>query len=339
MFFKIDFLFKISYLTMNTTVAANSNNEFIFTQEVRLNNFRNYKPVPNVVSLEKSCVWNLDSQQDHVWEYVTKELTISMVCDGHGRDNVINYLRSLSDEYLLQVCQLSNPFDKLENDMENCINTFDSGACISIVRTNNFDKLEVFWIGDTMTQVYKNGIKIAQTESHTGENKSEYERKLNEGAIFTTEMGMYVLPEITNNPHITMNKIKRCVHNPKGFMNKECLQITRSSGHKAFTSKPGENYGYMQINFDPSDDIKIITASDGVWDVIHTNENISFLPDATDLVLYAAERWCGDWNYIHHSEHRCKKCKCKKNNEIILSIEKGIPPDDISASLIHLPSI
>ncbi len=324
---------------MNATAASTPSTQFNFTHEVRLNNFRNYKPLPDIISLEKSCVWNLDHQQDHVWEYISDHLTISMVCDGHGRDNVINYLRSLSEEYLLEVCQLSNPFDKLENDMENFMNTFDSGACISIVRTNNIDKLEVFWIGDTMTQVYKNGIKIAQTESHTGSNQSEYERKLNEGALFSTEMGMYLLPEITNNPHITMNKITRCVHNPKGFMNKECLQITRSAGHKAFTSKPGENYGYMKINFDPSDDIKIITASDGVWDVIHPNENLSFMQDATDLVIYAAQRWCGDWNYIHHSEHRCKKCKCKKNNETIMSVQKGIAPDDISASLIHLPRI
>ena len=64
---------------------------------------------------------------------------------------------------------------------------------------------------------------------------------------------------------------------------------------------------------------------------------MSTIEDAIELVTFAAQRWCGDWNYVHHAEHRCKRCKCKKSNEQIISIQEGIPPDDISASVITLP--
>ncbi len=320
---------------MNATYSTSAEIKTDF--EIRLNNFRKFRPLPELETSTFSCLWQLDKQQDFVWDYSNNDTIISIVADGHGTNSVVNYLRSLSDDYLYETCMLANPFEKLECDMENCINTSDSGACISIIRINSSSNLEIFWIGDTMTQVYKNGTKIAQTELHTAENPSEYERKTKEGALFMSEMGITRLPQITNNPHMSMKKILRCNHNPSDFMGTECLQMTRCAGHSALTSKPGENYGYKSIDFTESDNIKIITASDGVWDVIHEDENMSTIEDAIELVTFAAQRWCGDWNYVHHAEHRCKRCKCKKSNEQIISIQEGIPPDDISASVITLP--
>ena len=143
---------------------------------------------------------------------------------------------------------LANPFESLECDMENCINTFDSGACISIIRINSSSNLEIFWIGDTMTQVYKTELRLLKQNYIQEKILLNMNVRLKKCFIYS-EMGITRLPQITNNPHMSMKKILRCNHNPSDFMDTECLQMTRCAGHSALTSKPGENYGYKSIDF------------------------------------------------------------------------------------------
>ena len=323
----------------NPDAISNSANITEDDFQIRLNRLRNFKNLPeqeynilysgeNVVS---SSLWNLDKKQDFVWEAIQNGILYSIVADGHGKSVVVNWLKSKSDEYFISICDETKPTETLEKHLLEEAHTFDSGACISIIRTNMNTNVEVFNLGDTMTQIYKNGEKIAQSESHNWNNLSEYERKINEGATFSNELMMARLPEITNNPHITMIKGQRCNHTSSTN-----LQITRAMGHSGNT---GSNYGYLSIDFARDDDIKIITASDGVWDVVHENESLATYSTAAELVNFAAHRWCANWNYVHHDNHTCSKCKCKKPNEQIISLQKGISPDDISVSIIHLPQI
>ena len=327
---------------MNTTSATTyisniDDDEFL----IRLDRLRKFKSRPaqeidilyDDNNFTSNSVWNLDSQQDFVWQIIQDNQIYAIVADGHGNSKVVNWLRSKSDNYLYSVCSSVEPTKTLEADLENEINTYNSGACISIIRTNMTDNMEVFWIGDTMTQVYMNGVRVAQTESHTGEVESEFQRKIDEGGVFKKEMMLTILPEITNNPHITMVEGFRCNHSPSDYMGRDNLQMTRCAGHRGVT---GYNYGHLGVCFTPDDDIKIITASDGVWDVIHESESLAGIVTASELVDFAAKRWCGNWNYVHHAEHKCKKCNCKKPDEQVISVQ-GIPPDDISVSLIHLP--
>ena len=327
---------------MNTTSATTyisniDDDEFL----IRLDRLRKFKSRPaqeidilyDDNNFTSNSVWNLDSQQDFVWQIIQDNQIYAIVADGHGNSKVVNWLRSKSDNYLYSVCSSVEPTKTLEADLENEINTYNSGACISIIRTNMTDNMEVFWIGDTMTQVYMNGVRVAQTESHTGEVESEFQRKIDEGGVFKKEMMLTILPEITNNPHITMVEGFRCNHSPSDYMGRDNLQMTRCAGHRGVT---GYNYGHLGVCFTPDDDIKIITASDGVWDVIHESESLAGIVTASELVDFAAKRWCGNWNYVHHAEHKCKKCNCKKPDEQVISVQ-GIRPDDISVSLIHLP--
>ncbi len=328
---------------MNTTNATTyisniDDEEFL----IRLDRLRKFKSRPSQeidilyddTNFTSNCVWNLDSQQDFVWQIIQDNKIYAIVADGHGNSTVVNWLRSKHDTYLYSVCNSAEPTKTLEADLENEVNTYDSGACISIIRTNMTNHIEVFWIGDTMTQVYMNGDKVAQTESHTWEVESEFHRKLDQGGVFKKEMMLTRLPEITNNPHMTMAEGFRCDHTPSDYRGCDNLQMTRCAGHCGVT---GYNYGHLEVCFTPDDDIKIITASDGVWDVIHENESLAEIITASELVDFAAKRWCGNWNYVHHAEHKCKKCKCKKPDEQVISVQQGIPPDDISVSLIHLP--
>lgn len=313
------------------------NDEF----EIRLNRLRKFKNLPEQLVSNvyygrnklSTCVWNLDKQQDFTWSIIENEIMCAIVADGHGESTVVNWLRSKSDDYFIMICKKINPLEELEKDLLEEIDTYSSGACISLIRTNMTNNAEIFYLGDVLTQVYINGEPYKQTLSHSWENKEEIDRKTEEGATFTSEMMLTQLDEITTNPHMTMAKGLRCNHSPKDYSGSDSLQITRALGHNGTT---GSNYGYLNVDFKESDDVKIVSASDGVFDVVHPNENLNEISDACQLVNFAAERWCGNWNFVHYQGHQCIRCKNKKTDETVITIQQGIPPDDISACVIHL---
>ena len=323
---------------MNQTFTSNIDVEEF---EIRLNRLRKFRSIPEQVynnvyygrNKLSTCVWNLDKQQDFTWSSIENEIMCAIVADGHGDSTVVNWLKSKSNDYFIMICQKINPLEELEKNLLEEIDTYSSGACISLIRTNMTNNAEIFYLGDVLTQVYINGEPYKQTLSHTWENEEEIDRKTKEGATFTSEMMLTRLNEITNNPHMTMAKGLRCNHSPKDYSGSDSLQITRALGHNGTT---GSNYGYLNVDFKESDDVKILSASDGVFDVVHPNENIVDIIDARDLVDFASHRWCGDWNFVHYQGHKCTRCKNKKSDETVITIQQGIPPDDISACVIHL---
>lgn len=323
---------------MQSTPISNINEEEF---QIRLNRLRNFKnlPTPEEFSYTENnntlstCVWNLDKRQDWTWSSCINNVMFSIVVDGHGEDTVINWFKSKPNDYWIHICKEMAPLRELEEALLKEINSYDSGACITLVRTNMENNAEIFYLGDAVTQVYVNGTKTAQTSSHTWENEGEKTRKILEGAIFTDEMMLTRLPEITDNyPHMTMATGQRCNHTPSD-LGGDNLQITRALGHNGTT---GNNYGYLSVDFQKTDNVKIISASDGVFDVIHTIESLAEINDATELVMLAAQRWCGNWNYVHTKGHNCLRCRQNKNNTPVITIQKGISPDDISACVIHL---
>ena len=330
---------------MNTT----ENNRIFNTNvdmeefEIRLNRLRKFKNLPNQVAKDvycgrnklSTCLWNLDKQQDFTWGTCVNDTMCAIVADGHGESTVVNWLKSKPDDYFITICKQINPLEELENDLLAEIDTHSSGACISLIRTNMKSNVEIFYLGDVLTQVYINGEPHKQTLSHTWENEAELDRKTEEGATFTSEMMLTRLDMITDNPHMTMAKGLRCNHSPSDYSGSDSLQITRTLGHNGTT---GSNYGYLNVDFEETDDVKIVSASDGVFDVVHPNENLVEITDACDLVDFGAHRWCGNWNFVHYQGHQCIRCRNKKCDETVITIQQGIPPDDISACVIHLPA-
>ena len=330
---------KTQVKTMQSTPISNIDEEEF---QIRLNRLRNFKNLPTLEeqSYNKDSntlstgLWNLDKKQDWTWCSYINNTMFSIVVDGHGDDTVINWFKSKPNDFWLHICKDMAPLRELEETLLTEINSYSSGACITLVRTNMETNAEIFYLGDAVTQVYINGTKATQTTSHTWENEDEKKRKIKECALFTSEMMLTRLPELTdNNPHMTMAKGQRCLHTPSDYNGGDSLQITRALGHNGTT---GKNYGYLSVDFNKTDDVKIISASDGVFDVIHTIESLAEINNASELVMLAAQRWCGDWNYVHNKGHNCLRCRQNKNDEPVITIQKGIKPDDISACVIHL---
>ena len=167
--------------------------------DIRINKLRQFKNLPELDKQEISndsniistCEWNLDKMQD-LTKYISfDDITCAIVVDGHGSSTVVNWLKSKPDTYFIDICKKPNPLLELENDLLTEIDSSNSGACISLIRTNMKNFVEVFYLGDVLTQIYINNKLHSQTQSHTAENPHEFQRKTQEGATFYFRKNAY----------------------------------------------------------------------------------------------------------------------------------------------------
>lgn len=276
-----------------------------------------------------NAIWNLDKGQDFSWiGFNNNNDYCTVVCDGHGDDDVITWIYSQSDKFWIEICSSPIPTQSIEECLKSSgVDTTESGTTITIVVASD-TQASIYWLGDSSCQVYINGFKKYEIDLHLPSNLSEMERKLSEGGRFEPEMMLQVMtPGI--NPKMTKSLQYRCIH---GRYAK--LQMTRSLGDGHIT---GNNYSMLTVNYKSTDDVKIISGSDGIFDVTHENESLQEFYTAEDLVRYAGQKWLSDWDFVHWENHNCLKCRNKKCGEVISTVQPGIAPDDISGAIIWLP--
>ena len=279
-----------------------------------------------------TALWNLDSKQDYVWA----KQNYLLVVDGHGKEMTINWIRKQTDKDLIDAFSSGNPIKYLENKLKrDFIDTKDSGACVTaIIITDN--KIEIFKIGDTHARVYINKELTLETDDHSAFNEIEYNRKLSEGAKFRKDYMMYCLPISQDG---TLNVSKRLGNYIQHSPFDDCV-MSRAMGHAnaGQTSYTGTFIEHKSIDYDDEDEILVITASDGVWDMFHSTENMSHYTNATSLVYNATKRWHSDINFVHWEGHDCEECRYKRriNSKLpVITVQSGILPDDISAVVWH----
>ena len=299
-----------------------------FTTEIPVS--ENYN---NANGQYSTCVWQLDKHQDFV-----KSLGNNMVvADGHGTDIVSDWLKSLTDNQWNNVFDQKNPINYL-NDLllRQSFSTVGSGACVTIIKTNP-TYVEVFYSGDTKAQVYVNHQKVKETDKHDASNPKEKNRVKSVGAYFVKEKMMEVLQPSPNKIRLTQIDGERIMFDKDTF-----LQMSQCIGH----SKPGvpgksttEDTGYFRVDFSEKDEVKVIAGSDGIWDVTHDTVNLSTFKNAEGIVRNSCYNWYNDFEFVHPKTHNCSKCRAKTNfNDEIVSIQKGLASDDISACMWHRPS-
>ena len=273
-----------------------------------------------------TSVWQLDKHQD----YVRAIGNNMIVADGHGTDIVSDWLKSLSDNELITIFNQKNPLSYL-NDMllNQPFSTVGSGACVTIVKTYS-TYVDVFYSGDTKAQVYVNHQKVKETDKHDASNPKEKERVKAVGAYFVKEKMMEVL-EPTPSKIIRLTQIdgERIRFDKDTF-----LQMSQCLGHSK-QGTPGKSTtketGYFRVDFSEKDEVLVIAASDGVWDVTHHSVDMSIYKTAGSVVFDTCLKWYCDFEFVHPQDHHCSKCKAKKNNDDIVTIQKGLASDDISA--------
>ena len=298
------------------------------------------------------AVRQLDKGQDEfILGKTDKNFPYSMTLDGHGRKFFMEWFRSLKPDVLDSIASDINPVRALEQLLKNSnISTighfYGSGACISIVIMDTDEsKIKIYYAGDVETHVYKNGIKVYQTELHDAQNPVEKERLKLENTNIKFEPFQFTksLPRLEDsfNARISFYPGEYIHHTPEGD---NCLQMSRAVGHAepGKDSITGTNVGYHEIPFDDKDELHIFSFSDGCGDVFDPNENLMMFHTPEDMVSFANTLWVSPIQGVHDTKCSCSRCKNgsrkeDKNGKLLYSFlhNSGMAPDDIVATIMH----
>ena len=321
------FIIRMNFVRKNNNKQSLKNFQLFpknkhYNLNIKEDNIKNYGVIT-------SSLWNLDSLQDYVW---SKDNNLLLV-DGHGTDTLINWIRDLNEEILVSAfMDNNNPIEFLENKLRHSfIDTKQSGACVTAVKIRE-NKIDIYKIGDTSARIYVNKELILETDDHSAQNKQEFERKKNEGAKFEKIMALYNLPPSKDGKINVSQKEGYYIHHSPLDV---CIS-SRTMGHadKGKTSSTGKFIEHKSIYFTKEDEVLMMVCSDGVWDLIYKEEDLSGYTDASSIVLEACRRWHSDMNFIHWKGHNCKRCKAKRANNDpnpVITKQQGMLPDDISS--------
>ena len=218
-----------------------------------------------------------------------------VICDGHGKGSVIDYLRTVNWD---DVVNYSNPIDFLNNNIRKLGDTTGDGSTLSIVRID--DKgINCAWIGDSQIRIYADREEIWRSSNHSRENIEESKNHLSRGGnIINKTWAVKVLDANT----ITMERSQ--YYEFPG--NPDVLAMSRALGHNEIYH-PVTEFEYIPFSTAlTAKHWKIVVGSDGLWDVICKEDNeILSSPEmkASDLGELALLRWNQEWNYKHPPPH------------------------------------
>jgi len=214
------------------------------------------------------------SGQDYSGHATFQDTSYCFVFDGHGRDDCIDYIRTLDmNHFALQPC----PPTALEASFAGK-NFYKSGATFVLARIFE-NKLEVFHVGDAKAHVYLNGILVHETIDHTFQNTDE---------ILRTKDFVHIQP--TKAPFPVSDTEVQMIDSPVGhFLNGEAFVPSQALGHNGCS---GLLPGHYTLTFDTSDQIRVVCGSDGFWDMLPPT-----VGRAKDLAEEGVRRWKQLWKF------------------------------------------
>ena len=245
--------------------------------------------------------------------------------DGHGSHSCIKAIRSFNqDEIMGDVEPVNCVIDKLRNYRKtHGINMIDSGSTFVYAKifTENEDGLGLGYINignvsDSELVVFINGELVFRTKPQIAQNEGEIERLKRENRVcFVKPLSDDLKPLVHADDKIT---------NERAYtINYNCMKpivSTSSLGHNDLTGYAPE---HKILTFDlDSDRVKIVCASDGLWDMVNTDiegdKDCLLTMDAESLCSFAERRWKQEWKYCHD-----------KNNMFNFKVTKFPSYDDI----------
>ena len=198
-----------------------------------------------------------------------------LVADGHGHGTFINILSSsdFSWENVLRCQDEITMLSAINNQVYALIAEKDydfsgDGTTLSIVKIyENTKTIKCYWIGDSQIRIYKNKQEVFKSKNHNYQNKKEQLRLSSSSDI---HFNIKKVPsfQVVDNTVFTMKKFPQIHY----FQNNKCekMMLTRSLGHNELLSP---QFQTKTIIYTEHDEINIIVASDGFWDIFPTNKN------------------------------------------------------------------
>ena len=322
------------------------------------------------VSVEiSSCLWQLDKKQDYTWQGCDMDgNAIAILFDGHGSNYCLNIIKNLSEENKIKLFEKdNNPIEILEKITDiSSYNSKDSGGCIVMCKITN-DKVHLWSVGDSKGVIYKNNVVVSQTIEHNADYPGEIERltklkncsknqlTIKARSLLLANHGLRPSFPFYKNK-VTHKEVLRFKFEPYNFHNyaENDYAMSRSVGHCGLSSPLGENIEYKCISFDNKDEVYVVLASDGLWDVQEANlELLNYIKKgAYNTCLVACNKWYEDKIWVHDWDHNCERCKKRrntykinnfiedyKNDESVTTDVFGIGSDDIGIIVMKKPEI
>ena len=228
---------------------------------------------------------NEDTGEEFYW---------GMITDGHGGDNVIKFLRNLKP-HMNNFVSSNTPVEKLSKYIIDNIG-FNaghmSGATMCLAKCYS-DHIECINCGDSQVVVFKNGEIAHISEEHTPTNMKERSRLAAKNVRYTKSASMKIT---------SLTKMIGVNSDYVTFPTGTSLAPTQALGHNGMT---GIAPDIVTIPFEPSDVIKVVIGSDGLFDMIIKDENdrlvmedVKLLGDMSgeDILKQTVNRWLQLWN-------------------------------------------
>jgi serine/threonine protein phosphatase PrpC len=243
-------------------------------------------------------------------EETQEEGTWAMVTDGHGSNTCINYLRSIKQDKLNEIIGKTSPVEtmaKYINENARIANFESSGATMCLVKIYK-DRILCINCGDSRVMVYKNDKKIFLSKEHNSFNMNERRR------IEACYPGVKI-EKTTNIKIVSETKMIGIIGEYIEFPSGTRLMTSQALGHNGHT---GYSPDYETIYYDKNDSLRIIIASDGLWEMVLKDNEEEILKLAKmqckDLLDFAVKRWLQEWEmYTDIYAEAFIKCSYKEN--------------------------
>lgn len=266
----------------------------------------------------------IGSRQDYVICGETPEFKYHIILDGHGKGKVAKTLSKIAWHEILK--NHASPINMLANinkfilhnkdTTKRANHVHDGSTCAIVMIFEQLGIIKTYNIGDSMTGIKIND-SIVFTQMHDADNVSEIQRVSENGVEFEDTWRLKILS--SKNLDATMQKGKyfkfKYIYpddSPIPYYEynttEDKLAMTRSLGHNhAHHFATLQEFDCETYTYTPgTDTVTIISASDGLWDVlcpeaarqIFTDVETSSSPNPVENLLDMAENlWTSTWNY------------------------------------------
>lgn len=247
-------------------------------------------PTSDVAGVERDIMATFVNNKANGQDFVKSGKSIGMgepysymiVIDGHGTDIVINALRQLPWNIIIDNANIIGEINKRLK----LLYTPGSGATISIVKIFE-DRFECEWVGDSTIVIFnKNHQILFKSRDHNSSNPDEEKRLQHIRAEVSWK------PIVLNSKRITVETNKTYY-----FTDRDILNMTRSLGHDNLVSSESDKVTLMRTK---GDKYRVVVATDGLWDIL-CNDDYPIISQMTtqEIGELAIQRWTQTWEYTY----------------------------------------
>ena len=224
----------------------------------------------------------LGSNQDHTITGSTNLFDYLIIMDGHGIGKCIEQAKLLDWETIVSNTSAKAILNAINCELLlHCKSLAGDGTTISIVKIYQ-DKLHVLWLGDSQVHILVDDTYY-KTVNHNTENETECKRETN---IIELNKTFKVVSE---------NTCKQKSSKYFVLSNGDILAMSRALGHDFVTL---QRFDEMVIPLNTNSTIKILAATDGLYDMLYEEEPMRVYSNYTakDYTSLAKKRWMQQWN-------------------------------------------